>query len=563
MVTMIWAAVNDADLLQRADKMLRSGDKTEIFRAYNDYKNIYLRAMMKDDDRLRKKALDGIVTSGNLLHIDVSRYEQERGVSRPRKSREPDASAERSDAKPGNAAFDGRHLRNLRWEGESLLLGFDTKLGPREVNFFKLFDRKTQRYRYVFDIHALLTKREYGLDNGGLKRIDLSQYRADTMRLVLESDTKLDLHFKQVGRELVIDPGVVKRARTSESPKLSVSQRAHLRNVRWQDGSLVLRFDQKLAPEQVAFTKLLNTAAKRYRYIFNIENSMLNKRHDLRHKEVRSIRLAQFDSKTLRLVVENDTELGVSYAIRGKELTIDLGVGAVVHPDSTVAPVRGGGIDKVIVLDPGHGGKDTGAIGYKGYREKSVVLQITKELSKILKEQGYKVYMTRSGDRFIKLRNRTNYANAKDADLFVSIHANAVPKQNAKKAYGIETYFLSNDDKAGSERAKRVAAMENSKDLQDVTFYGQQDFINILNREKIKMSERLAYDLQRNVLAELRKSYKNVKDGGVREGPFWILVEVGFITHPEEAKRLVSRSYQKRFARGLANGITQYFIHNP
>jgi N-acetylmuramoyl-L-alanine amidase len=180
--------------------------------------------------------------------------------------------------------------------------------------------------------------------------------------------------------------------------------------------------------------------------------------------------------------------------------------------------------------------------------------------------------MTRSDDRFIKLRKRTKYANTKGADLFVSIHANAVPKRNAKKAYGIETYFLSNDDRAGSERAKRVAAMENSKDLRDVTYYGQKDFINILNREKIKMSERLAYDLQRNVLAELRKSYKNVKDGGVREGPFWILVgaqmpavlvEVGFITHPEEAKRLVKRSYQKRFAQGLANGINQYFIYNP
>ena len=180
--------------------------------------------------------------------------------------------------------------------------------------------------------------------------------------------------------------------------------------------------------------------------------------------------------------------------------------------------------------------------------------------------------MTRSGDTFIKLQKRTQFANHKKADLFISIHANAVPKRNADKAYGIETYFLSNDVDAGSERAKRVAKMENSKDLKDVTYYGQQDFINILNREKIKKSERLAYDLQRNILATMRGHYKQIKDGGVREGPFWILVgaqmpavlvEVGFITHPTEARSLVKRSYQKRFAEGLANGINRYFINNP
>ena len=242
------------------------------------------------------------------------------------------------------------------------------------------------------------------------------------------------------------------------------------------------------------------------------------------------------------------------------------------HPGGEKAAATGGNFNKVIVLDPGHGGKDTGAIGYKKYREKVVVMQIAKELSKLLTKLGYKVHMTRTGDRFIKLQKRTEFANRKNADLFISIHANAVPKRNAEKAYGIETYFLSNDDKAGSERAKRVAAMENSKDLHDVTFYGQQDFINILNREKIKMSERLAYDLQRNVLANLRKGFSDVKDGGVREGPFWILVgaqmpavlvEVGFITHQKEAQRLVNRTYQKRFAEGLANGINQYFIYNP
>ncbi len=101
--------------------------------------------------------------------------------------------------------------------------------------------------------------------------------------------------------------------------------------------------------------------------------------------------------------------------------------------------------------------------------------------------------------------------------------------------------------------------------------YGKQSFLNVLNHHKIIASNKLAIDLQRGILGTLNKSYSDVKDSGVREGPFWVLVgaqmpavlvEVGFISNPTEAKRLVERRYQKKFALGMANGIERYFINN-
>jgi N-acetylmuramoyl-L-alanine amidase len=191
----------------------------------------------------------------------------------------------------------------------------------------------------------------------------------------------------------------------------------------------------------------------------------------------------------------------------------------------------------------------------------------SQELKKILRARGYKVYMTRDRDKFVKLSKRTEFANKKKADIFISIHANAVGRKNAKKVQGVECYFLS---PSRSKRAERVAAKENSADLSDMNRYGKNTFLNFLNSHKIVASNKLAIDLQRGMLGALNKKYK-VRDGGVREGPFWVLVgaqmpavlvEVGFISHPTEAKRLVNSHYRKTMAIGLANGIERYFAKN-
>ena len=221
---------------------------------------------------------------------------------------------------------------------------------------------------------------------------------------------------------------------------------------------------------------------------------------------------------------------------------------------------------KTVVVDAGHGGKDSGAVGYKKIMEKEVVLHLALEVEKELKKRGYTVVMTRDRDIFIPLQKRTRMANEANADMFLSIHANAFSKQLDVK--GVETYFLS---PARTERAKRVAAKENVEDLGEMGYSSQQTFLNLLSREQVIASNKLAIDVQKNLLSSVRSKYSGVHDKGVRAGPFWVLmgaqmtavlVEIGYITNPTEARRMSNSHYQKYMARGIANGVDSYFMKN-
>ena len=224
---------------------------------------------------------------------------------------------------------------------------------------------------------------------------------------------------------------------------------------------------------------------------------------------------------------------------------------------------------KIIVLDPGHGGDDVGALSQnKKLREKDIVLNVSKKTASLLKERGYKVLFTRSNDRFIKLRSRTSFANDKGAHLFISIHANAAPnKEKAKSMNGIETFFLS---PSRSERSMNAANLENKADTDEMNYFTKVSFLNFLNREKIIASNKLAIDMQAALLKSVRASYK-VSDGGVREAPFWVLVgalmpavliEIGYISHPEESQKIANSKYQDRLAKGIADGVDEYFAKN-
>ncbi|TNB57934.1 N-acetylmuramoyl-L-alanine amidase family protein, partial [Campylobacter helveticus] len=185
-----------------------------------------------------------------------------------------------------------------------------------------------------------------------------------------------------------------------------------------------------------------------------------------------------------------------------------------------------------------------------------------------LKKRGFKVYYTRTTDKFINLRDRTKIANDRKADLFLSIHANAAPNTSkAKSAEGLETFFLS---PARSERSKKAAEKENQGDFEEMNYFSKQSILNFLNREKIVASNKLAIDIQKGVLAKTRTRYKIV-DGGVREAPFWVLVgasmpaillEIGYITHPNEGGRIANKNFQDLLAKGIADGVETYFYHN-
>ncbi|MCQ2778740.1 N-acetylmuramoyl-L-alanine amidase [Helicobacter pylori] len=223
---------------------------------------------------------------------------------------------------------------------------------------------------------------------------------------------------------------------------------------------------------------------------------------------------------------------------------------------------------KKIVLDAGHGGKDCGAMSANLVCEKDIVLEVVKFLHKELKKRGYSVLLTRDKDIYIDLVGRTELANRKSADLFISVHANSIPKHSTSNAHGIETYFLST---ARSERARKVAEQENKDDVNLMDYFSKSLLLNSLNTQRLIVSNKLAIDVQYGMLQSIRKNYPDVVDGGVREGPFWvlagalmpsILIEIGYNSHAIESRRIQSKPYQKILAKGIADGIDSFFSKN-
>lgn len=215
-----------------------------------------------------------------------------------------------------------------------------------------------------------------------------------------------------------------------------------------------------------------------------------------------------------------------------------------------------------IVIDPGHGGKDYGAPGYaKGVHEKSIVLSLAKRLAEMIRtEIGCEVVLTRTGDTFLPLEERTAFANTRNADLFISIHTNAA---RDNRAYGIETYFL---NLATDDDAIRVAALENATSTKNISDL-QAILSDLMQNAKINESSRLATHVHNSITSGLKKHYNQIKSKGVKQAPFYVLlgaqmpavlVETSFISNPRECQRLNDATYQKRLCQGIVAGIKAY-----
>jgi N-acetylmuramoyl-L-alanine amidase len=213
-----------------------------------------------------------------------------------------------------------------------------------------------------------------------------------------------------------------------------------------------------------------------------------------------------------------------------------------------------------IVIDPGHGGHDPGARG-KGVNEAELVLDVALRLEKLLQQvPGVDVILTRRTDEFIQLPERTAIANREGADLFLSIHANA---STSGLAHGIETYFL---NFANNQSAAAVAARENAASTQAMG--GLPDFVKaIAMNNKLDESRDLALQVQRSMVDRQRTSNKALKDLGVKQAPFVVLIganmpsvlaEMGFVTNPQEAKLLKGNAYRQKIAESLFNAIRKY-----
>ena len=303
---------------------------------------------------------------------------------------------------------------------------------------------------------------------------------------------------------------------------------------------------------------------------------------------LRQVRIAQYSADVVRVVLDMQKHTAYNAFMLGdpSRLMIDIaGDPDADRPPSSAARASPGpatrksaedadngataskipnGLRK-IVLDPGHGGKDPGAIGPGGLAEKDVVLSIAKKLALKLKtEMGVQVVLTRKDDRFVQLEDRTALANAEDADLFVSLHVNASPNADAR---GIETYYL---DNTTDEAAIRLAARENAtsrKNISDLQFI----LSDMTQNMKLEDSITLAYRLQTSLVSGMGKSMGEVRDLGVKKALFnvlvgarmpSVLVEMFFITNRDENRAMTQPGYQDDMVNALYEGIQKYAQSN-
>jgi N-acetylmuramoyl-L-alanine amidase len=214
-----------------------------------------------------------------------------------------------------------------------------------------------------------------------------------------------------------------------------------------------------------------------------------------------------------------------------------------------------------IVIDPGHGGHDTGTIGPNGLEEKDLVLDVGRRLGKLLETRlGAEIVYTRKDDTFIPLETRTAVANQARADLFVSLHANSSHDEAAR---GVETYYL---NFTSSPEALEVAARENA--VSEKSIYELRDLVKkIALKEKIEESREFAGDVQESLHSGLAAKSPAIRDRGVKKAPFIVLIganmpsilaEISFVSNPTDERRLETAEYRQRIAESLYRGIAKY-----
>ena len=302
---------------------------------------------------------------------------------------------------------------------------------------------------------------------------------------------------------------------------------------------------------------------------------------------LKAARAGQFDKQTVRVVLDIesiedykifalDEPYRIVIDVTGEKSATDIaklapvvkeGVKPVVPP-TVAAPSAAPSLSqqlglkvKTIVIDPGHGGKDPGAIGRGGLKEKDVVLKLGTMLRDKLKGAfDGSIIMTRETDVFIPLEERTAIANSKEADIFVSLHINASPKRTAS---GIETYIL---NISHDQEARRLAARENATSTRSVS---DLEFIlnDLIKTAKTNDSSQLAASVNTNLTKKLKDNYTGIKSNGVKGAPFYvlvgtkmpsILVESSFISNPEEERRLKDEKYLQSIVDGIYNGLVEY-----
>ncbi|EPM8371492.1 N-acetylmuramoyl-L-alanine amidase family protein [Campylobacter upsaliensis] len=586
---------------------------------HQQLKSLYIQSVINDDEKTKVEILKRLIISSNTLKLDDTSYAKELEESGIKKAnieslrRVVIKDVKLENKKPTEKPAFENVKENSKKEvvkkeelkksdttkkeekiyilnSKKLANGVELNLSANLSEFKDFVLDEKGNYRHIIDFEAILEggRKEFQFKN---YNIILSQYNPKVVRIVLRAKEKISLNLKKEEKKVSIlmtelkdvpkENQSIKTQKVEKKPekqennlKIQKSEKKSLYivDVDKSENGVVLKFDEELDEEDFEISNTKDS--KFYRQIVSFKGVLGGDRKSYTYGK-NAITVTQYNPKVVRVVLSSAKEFGLYKDIDDKSLVL-----AFNEPkNQSFSPVKispskntlnkNYKAGKIIVLDAGHGGKDSGALSKnKRLKEKDIVLSTTLKIGNELKKRGFKVYYTRTTDKFINLRDRTKIANDRKADLFLSIHANAAPNTSrAKSSEGLETFFLS---PARSERSKKAAEKENQGDFEEMNYFSKQSILNFLNREKIVASNKLAIDIQKGVLAKTRTRYK-VVDGGVREAPFWVLVgasmpaillEIGYITHPSEGERIANKNFQDLLAKGIADGVENYFYHN-
>ena len=324
------------------------------------------------------------------------------------------------------------------------------------------------------------------------------------------------------------------------------------------------------------------------KHIYDIKNTALPSTKNIsqfKAQGIKAFRIGQYNKNVLRVVIEATAKMRGAFKIRGKKLTLFLPLygkkskskpklikAKKKHRRVKVKPRKRNKAKgkkyaynptrryQTIFLDAGHGGRDIGASS-KHVREKDLTLGMTLKLKSILKKMGYRVLLTRNRDKFMNLKQRTDYVYHRKGSIFVSIHANASPKKKTGGVSyeGIEVFYLGLKN---SNRVKNNRAIYRGRKV-----YSKSAYKKMVSSWKFSQSKKLAHKVRHNILSHVRRQYK-IKDKGIKRQDFWvllatkmpsILVETGYLTNKNEVKKLKNSAYQTRLMEGVARGINSYY----
>lgn len=528
------------------DKNFMKVGAKERQRLHNEIKNAYIKSVINDDLECKKASLERLIKANAVFNIDSKALKKELASLSQANAKNADKNnAKKSTPKSQNSAKEAKNeAKNTEQKTKSITAQTKEQKSQKAKAEAKAEPKSLRVLEVLSDKNSLKIKLNRNINKGELKNFTLGS--GDSWRNVYDITGILPSKFS------IPQNGISAKIRIAQKDPSTVRivfEDAKKSQIYAQINEKEITFSKNKPAQNTQKTEPSSSAKK----VASAEKT----------SEKTSENKAEKTAKTQN--TKNDKKIAKKpEPVNQKAMKITADTAAASNKLSKKQKAS-----KIIVLDPGHGGDDVGALSQnKKLREKDIALSVSKKTASLLKERGYKVLLTRSNDRFIKLRSRTSFANDKGAHLFISIHANAAPnKEKAKTMNGIETYFLS---PSRSERSMNAANLENKADTDEMNYFTKLSFLNFLNREKIIASNKLAIDIQAGLLKSVRASYK-VSDGGVREAPFWVLVgalmpavliEIGYISHPEESQKIANSKYQDHIAKGIADGVDEYFAKN-